>query len=62
VFVTHDLSEAFKLADKIAIFHHGKLEQVGAPHAIIHHPETAYVKQLIDQQRESLRRMNEALE
>src|SRR6185437_4508864 len=31
VFVTHDQEEAMEVADRVAVFDHGRLEQVGAP-------------------------------
>ena len=48
VFVTHDIVEAFRLADRIGIMHHGKLEQVGIKTDIIERPKTDFVKQLIE--------------
>ena len=47
VFVTHDLNEAFMLADRIGIMHKGKLEQLGTPQAIKNHPATEFVKNLL---------------
>lgn len=48
VFVTHDIIEAFRLADRIGIMHHGKLEQVGTKTEIIEQPKTDFVRQLIE--------------
>ena len=31
IFVTHDLPEAFSLADRIAVLTNGKLEEIGTP-------------------------------
>lgn len=44
VFITHDLDEALKLGDRIAILKDGKLVQVGRPEEIVLHPADAYVK------------------
>ncbi|MGI9310785.1 MAG: quaternary amine ABC transporter ATP-binding protein [bacterium] len=44
VFITHDFDEALKLADRIAIMFHGRLEQVGRPGDIVLHPATDYVR------------------
>ncbi len=49
IFVTHDLSEAFTLADRIGIMHCGKLEQVGVKDDILNHPKSAFVRELIAQ-------------
>ncbi len=59
VFVTHDLFEAFRLCDRIAVFDKGKLQQVGSKHDIINHPATDYVKQLIENQQAVVDEFNE---
>ena len=43
VFITHDLNEALKLGDRIAIMHDGKIAQIGSPEDIVLRPEDAYV-------------------
>ncbi len=47
VFVTHDIFEAFTLADRIAILHEGRLQQVGTKEEIISSPETEFVEKLL---------------
>ncbi len=47
VFVTHDMQEALKLADRICIMKDGKVVQVGTPEELIHHPVNAFVKQFV---------------
>lgn len=47
VFVTHDIFEAFTLADRIAILHEGQLQQVGKKEEIISSPETEFVEKLL---------------
>jgi osmoprotectant transport system ATP-binding protein len=47
VFVTHDIFEAFTLADRIAILHEGQLQQVGTKEEIISSPKTEFVKKLL---------------
>lgn len=47
IFVTHDISEAFKLGDRIAVMQKGKLEQVGTKEDLIHSPKTPFVEQLV---------------
>lgn len=46
IFVTHDLFEALKMADRIAVMHDGELEQFGTAAELIHHPETEFVREL----------------
>lgn len=46
ILVTHDLSEAFKLADRITVLKEGKIHQVGTPQELLNHPATSYVQSL----------------
>ena len=43
VFVTHDQGEALSMSNRIAVFNHGRIEQVGTPREIYEHPATAFV-------------------
>ncbi len=43
VYVSHDQSEAMALADRIAIFNHGVLQQVGTPEDVYHSPRNTFV-------------------
>ena len=47
VFVTHDLHEALKLGDRIAILRNGEVVQVGAPEDIITNPADEYVQAFV---------------
>ena len=44
VFVTHDMDEAIKLADKIAIINEGEVIQYDTPEMILKHPKNDFVK------------------
>ena len=43
VFITHDITEALKLADRIAIMKDGEIVQIGTPAEIVLHPVNDYV-------------------
>jgi ABC-type Fe3+/spermidine/putrescine transport system ATPase subunit len=43
VLVTHEQEEAFDLADRIAVLHRGRLEQLGTPEALYDTPATPFV-------------------
>jgi thiamine transport system ATP-binding protein len=43
LFVTHDHDEAFGLADRVAILHEGRIEQVGRPTELWRRPATGFV-------------------
>ncbi|CCI81820.1 ABC transporter ATP-binding protein [Lactobacillus hominis] len=44
IFVTHDMQEAIRMGNQIAVVHQGNLEQVGMPREILQHPATDFVK------------------
>lgn len=43
VFVTHDMHEALRLADRIGVVYKGRLQQVGTPETILSEPANAFV-------------------
>ena len=45
VYVTHDQSEAFALAQTVAVLNHGRIETLGAPREVFRRPETPFVAQ-----------------
>lgn len=47
IFVTHDLHEALKLGDRIAIMRNGELVQVGTPEDILTSPADEYVSNFV---------------
>ncbi|MDQ1252403.1 MAG: molybdate transport system ATP-binding protein [Euryarchaeota archaeon] len=47
LFITHNLEEAFLLADKILVLHEGKALQFGTPDEIFHSPKNLHVAKLI---------------
>ena len=48
VFITHDINEAFKLGDTVAIMRDGRLIQVGTPEEMSANPADDYVRQFIN--------------
>jgi osmoprotectant transport system ATP-binding protein len=47
VFVTHDLDEAFRLADRIALMERGRLLQVGTPADLVERPADEHVAEFV---------------
>jgi len=43
VYVTHDQDEALTMSDRIAVFNHGRIEQVGTPWTVYERPATEFV-------------------
>ena len=48
IFITHDIDEAFKLGDTVAILRDGELIQVDTPEAMSENPADDYVESFID--------------
>ncbi|CAB4600171.1 unannotated protein [freshwater metagenome] len=47
VFITHDLSEAVKVGDRIAIMRDGAIVQIGTPEDLVAHPADEYVANFV---------------
>ena len=51
ILVTHDVQEAFELADRICLMEKGRIVQAGKPEELLFHPADEYVKDFFDDQR-----------
>ncbi len=60
-FVTHDLSEALRMGDRMAIMKKGEIVQVGSPDEVIANPADDYVARFVQDEREHMRRAEEVL-
>lgn len=49
IYVTHDQDEALMLADRIAVLHEGRLQQIGPPTELYDQPANAFVADFIGQ-------------
>jgi putative spermidine/putrescine transport system ATP-binding protein len=43
VYVTHDQEEALTMSDRLAVFNHGRIEQVGAPAEVYERPGSEFI-------------------
>ena len=43
VFITHDQEEALCFADRLAVMHDGRIEQIGTPETVYRRPQTPFV-------------------
>ncbi len=43
VLVTHDQEEALEVADRVIVMNAGRIEQIGTPEEVFHHPATEFV-------------------
>ena len=51
VFVTHDLTEAMKMGDRIAVFEEGKIIQIAPPAQLLEKPANAYIEAFLGKER-----------
>jgi osmoprotectant transport system ATP-binding protein len=49
VLVTHDLTEAFRLADRVAVLNEGHVRQIGTEKDLVERPADAFVRQLVQE-------------
>ena len=47
VFVTHDQGEALSMADRVAVFNGGRIEQLDSPRMLYNQPATAFVARFV---------------
>lgn len=47
VYVTHNQDQALKLADRLVVLNHGRIEQVGTPEEVYNEPASAFVGQFV---------------
>jgi putative spermidine/putrescine transport system ATP-binding protein len=47
VFVTHDQGEALSMADRVAVFNHGRIEQLDTPRTLYRQPRTLFVANFV---------------
>jgi osmoprotectant transport system ATP-binding protein len=54
VLVTHDVQEAFELADRIMLLHHGRIQQLGPPRELLLQPANDFVRSFFRAERLAL--------
>jgi putative spermidine/putrescine transport system ATP-binding protein len=47
IFVTHDQGEALSMADRVAVFHEGRIRQIGTPQEIYERPRSRFVADFV---------------
>ena len=61
VMITHDLTEAVLLADRVIVIHEGRLIEEGTPRELMTSPRHAYVRELIETPRRQAERLGALL-
>lgn len=59
VLVTHDMSEALLLGDRIVVLRHGRVEQIGTPRELVARPNGDYVRDLMATPRRQADRLDD---
>ncbi len=62
VMVTHDMTEALLMADRIAVMNAGKIVHIGTPRALLTDSQDEYVEQLMDMPKRQASRVEALLE
>jgi glycine betaine/proline transport system ATP-binding protein len=47
IFITHDVNEAFKLGDRVAVMKDGQMVQIGTPEDILANPANEYIEEFV---------------
>ena len=61
IFVTHDMTEAMLLGDRIAVMKDGAMVQIGTPNELLAAPADDFVRSLVEMPKKRARRLAEAL-
>lgn len=60
-FVTHDLDEAMRLGDRMAVMRNGEIVQIGKPPEVFANPADDYVARFVQDKREEIRKTDEQM-
>ncbi len=60
-FVTHDLDEAMRLGDRMAVMKNGEIVQIGKPPEVFANPADDYVARFVQDKREEIRKTDEQM-
>ncbi len=61
IFVTHDMTEAMMLGDRIAVMREGALVQIGTPNELLSAPADDFVRSLVETPKKRARRLADVL-
>ena len=62
IFVTHDMTEALILGDRIAVMNEGELVQIGRPEQLLREPANDYIEELMATPKRQMQQVERLLE
>lgn len=62
IMVTHDMTEALLMADRIAVMKGGEILQVGTPHDLLNHPAHDYVQEIVEMPKQRADRLEQLID
>ncbi len=61
IMVTHDMTEALLMADRIAVMKEGEVLQIGTPYELLHKPAHPYVREIVEMPKRRADRLEKLL-
>ena len=61
IMVTHDMTEALLMADRIAVMKDGEILQIGTPNELLNHPDHDYVRKIVEMPKRRADRLEELM-
>ena len=61
IMVTHDMTEALLMADRIAVMKGGEILQIGTPHELLNHPNHEYVRKIVEMPKKRADRLEQLM-
>ncbi len=61
IMVTHDMTEALLMADRIAVMKDGKILQIGTPRELLNNPQHSYVSEIVEMPKRRTERLEKLM-
>jgi osmoprotectant transport system ATP-binding protein len=61
IMVTHDMTEALLMADRVAVMKNGEILQVGTPNELLNYPSHEYVRKIVQMPKKRADRLEQLM-
>ena len=61
IMVTHDMTEALLMADRIAVMKNGEILQIGTPNELLNYPSHDYVRKIVEMPKKRADRLEQLM-